>query len=98
LHAEFLALLASVCVFLRCREWDGDSASLREALALGTPVIANDTGSRPAGVRTFVHGDRAGLWAALAAVLRDPLAARRELPHSPLDDTLQREVEILLAD
>jgi hypothetical protein len=37
--------------------FDGDSRSVREALSLGIPVVASDTGLRPAGVRLFKKGD-----------------------------------------
>lgn len=95
-HREFLALLASSSVYLRCRSWDGTSASICEALAQGTPVVANETGSRPAGVRTYRHGDTEAMLAALAAVLSDPAAARREVLPPPPEDTLQQEVAVLL--
>ncbi len=44
-------------VFLRPTYFDGDSVSVREALALGIPVVASATGMRPASVVTFQVGD-----------------------------------------
>ncbi|MBI3792004.1 MAG: glycosyltransferase family 4 protein [Gemmatimonadetes bacterium] len=50
-HPETLAAIARCDLLQRPTAYDGDSVSVREALALGTPVAATDTGMRPAGVR-----------------------------------------------
>ena len=42
--------LARSAVFLRPTSWDGDSVMVREALAVGTRVVASDVGPRPPGV------------------------------------------------
>ena len=44
-------------VFLRTTLYDGDSVAVREALHLGTPVVATDNGMRPEGVRLFPVGN-----------------------------------------
>ena len=49
-HALTLRLIAESDLFLRTTLYDGDSVAIREALQLGTPVIASDNGMRPAGV------------------------------------------------
>lgn len=49
-HPETLAAIARCDLLQRPTAYDGDSVSVREALALGTPVAATDTGMRPAGV------------------------------------------------
>ncbi len=49
--------------------YDGDSVSVREALHLGTPVIASDNSMRPAGVRLVPAQDAAGLVTATAETL-----------------------------
>lgn len=46
---EVTAALARSEVFLRPTEWDGDSIMVREALAVGTRVVASDVTPRPAG-------------------------------------------------
>jgi glycogen(starch) synthase len=43
-------------VLLRATTTDGDSLSIREALSIGTPVVASDAAPRPCGVHTYpVH-------------------------------------------
>jgi len=44
-------------VFLRPTLEDGDSISVREALALGVPVVASRAGTRPDGALLFHRGD-----------------------------------------
>ena len=49
-HDVVLHLIEQADVLLRLTRYDGDAISVREALFLGTPVIATDNGMRPAGV------------------------------------------------
>jgi glycogen(starch) synthase len=48
-HAITLSLIRQCDLFLRTTLYDGDSVSVREALHVGTPVIASDNGMRPDG-------------------------------------------------
>ena len=48
--ADVTAALARSDVFLRPTDWDGDSVIVREALAVGTRVVASEVSARPAGV------------------------------------------------
>ena len=48
-------------MLLRTTLYDGDSVSVREALRLGTPVIATDNGMRPLNVRLTPVNDAAAL-------------------------------------
>ena len=48
--AEVADVLRRSAVFLRPTSWDGDSVVVREAVALGTRVVASDVAPRPAGV------------------------------------------------
>jgi glycosyltransferase involved in cell wall biosynthesis len=50
-HEDTLRAIAGSELVLRTTLYNGDSVSVREALALGKPVIATDNGMRPAGVR-----------------------------------------------
>jgi len=56
-HAVTLRATLECDILLRTTLYDGDSVSVREALYLGTPVIATDNGMRPAGVRLIPVSD-----------------------------------------
>jgi glycogen synthase len=56
-HDACLALMSACDVFLRPTLEDGDSISVREALALGVPVVASRAGTRPPGAILFHPGD-----------------------------------------
>jgi len=64
-HPVTLHLIARADMLLRTTLFDGDAISVREALFLGTPVIATDNGMRPAGIRLIDAGDKAGLLTAI---------------------------------
>jgi glycogen(starch) synthase len=49
-HDVTLRIMELADVALRPTHYDGDAVSIREALYLGTPVIATDNGMRPEGV------------------------------------------------
>ena len=66
-RSQALALMAACDVFLRPTLADGDSVSVREALALGRRVVATSVGHRPAEVRLVPPGDAAALAEALVA-------------------------------
>ena len=51
-----LSVMRRLSLFLRPTYFDGDSLSVRQALALGVPVIASNTGLRPKGVVLFEPG------------------------------------------
>jgi glycosyltransferase involved in cell wall biosynthesis len=75
-HDQALRAIAASRVFLRTTLYDGDSISVREALALGTPVVATDTGMRPDGVRLVPIGDSEALIEAAAAAMAAPRSPR----------------------
>lgn len=77
-HEQTLRAIAASRAFLRTTLYDGDSISVREALALGTPVVASDTGMRPEGVRLIPIGDSDALVAAAVTAASAPRAPRRE--------------------
>jgi glycogen(starch) synthase len=60
-HELCLALMARSSVFVRPTFRDGDSISVREAMALGVPVVASKVGTRPEGTLLFEAGDLDGL-------------------------------------
>lgn len=53
---DFIGLLRWSDIYLRPTITDGNSVALLEALALGTPCVASDCITRPAGVTTFKTG------------------------------------------
>jgi glycosyltransferase involved in cell wall biosynthesis len=55
-HDSALAVMRRLHVFVRPTYFDGDALSVREALALGVPVVASDTDFRPEGVILFRRG------------------------------------------
>ena len=66
-RGQALALMAACDVFVRPTLADGDSVSVREALALGRQVVATAVGHRPQQVRLVPPGDPAALAEALLA-------------------------------
>jgi glycosyltransferase involved in cell wall biosynthesis len=69
-HAATMEAMARSRVMLRTTLYDGDALSVREALQLGTPVIASDNGMRPAGVRLVAKADLKALVNAMEVELR----------------------------
>lgn len=63
-------ILRRADAFVRTPHHEGDAISVREALAVGTPVVASDVGFRPGGVVRYRPADSVDL----AARLRDTLA------------------------
>ncbi len=68
-HAVTLRATLESDLLLRTTLFDGDSVSVREALYLGTPVIATDNGMRPEGVRLIPPSDPGQLRDAVCEVL-----------------------------
>ncbi len=84
-HDVSLAAIARADIFLRTTHYDGDSISVREALHLGTPVIATDNRMRPPGVRLMPVGDQA----ALVEAIGFQLAAGK--PIRPANPTVDQD-------
>jgi glycogen(starch) synthase len=81
-HERCLALLRRGDVVVRSTFTDGDAITVREALALGVPVVASDTHFRPEGTILFRRGDSADLQSKLIDVLSrgTPAGLRRGTP------------------
>jgi len=60
-HEDCLAIIARSEIFVRPTLSDGDSISVREAIALGTRVVASDVIRRPEGTLCFKTGDATDL-------------------------------------
>lgn len=90
-HAATLRAIAQADVLLRTTLYDGDAISVREALHLGTPVVATQTVLRPAGVTLVPLGSPEALCEATLAVLEAPKDRRGGLKadESNLEDVLK---------
>lgn len=77
-HDLCLAAMARASLLVRPTLVDGDAVSVREALALGVPVVASDVGNRPRGTILFQPGSVKDLVAKIEFAL-----ARRRQPRSP---------------
>ena len=86
-HAATMQAISSADLMLRTTLYDGDSVSVREAIHVGTPVIASDNGMRPAGVRLISKSDVGALLKAIEQTLDQP--ASRKLASGNDDTNLQ---------
>ena len=83
-HATTLRVVRDSDALLRTTRYDGDALSVKEALALGTPVIATDTGMRPDGTTLIPVGDRQALVRAVISAIRGGAPTR--VPPESGDD------------
>lgn len=89
-HDVTLSVIDRSDVMLRTTVYDGDSVSVREALAMGLPVVATDCARRPEGVELLEAGDLNELHAAIRRCLR------RGRSRSPQRDDGQTNIEAVL--
>lgn len=80
-HEECLAAIGRSTLFLRPTHYDGDSLSVREALALGVRVVASATDFRPDGVILYQPGVLQDLVAKVLTALEDGHRALGRLPN-----------------
>jgi len=71
-HASTMRAIQRADVLLRTTLYDGDAISIREALHLGTPVVATDNGMRPAGLAVVPVSAPGPLLDAVLRVLDTP--------------------------
>jgi glycosyltransferase involved in cell wall biosynthesis len=93
-HENTLLAIARCSALLRTTIYDGDAVSVREALHLGTPVVATDNGMRPSGVHLIPMGDEAALATAIDAAVAGDDRRPRAVPAAD-DDANVREVVAL---
>lgn len=87
-RAEALGVQLASDVFVRPTRVDGDSVSVREAVALGVRVVATAVGTRPAGVHLVAPRDPAALAEGLVAALENPP------PPAVADDGVARVLDL----
>ncbi len=93
-HRHTLKILASSSCYVRASKYDGDCISLREAIHLGIPAIASDTGMRPEGALLFPIGNESALLELLGkAIHPDHPASGKARP----DLTSLRKIEAILS-
>ena len=94
-HALTIALLQRVDAVLRTTLFDGDAISVREAIQLGTPVIATDTGTRPDGTILIPIGDRTALVDRMLDIPKNK-SRRVMIPdHSNIDAVIELYLELV---
>lgn len=71
-HASTIRVISESDLMLRTTIYDGDAISVREALHLGTPVIATDNGMRPNGVHLIPAANLEELHKAIKKQLNEP--------------------------
>lgn len=93
-HSLTIALMKHADAVLRTTLFDGDAISVREALHVGAPVIATDTGKRPDGTILIPVGDREAL---VNRMMNRPASKdRREMrsEHSNIDEVLELYLQL----
>jgi glycogen(starch) synthase len=86
-HASTVHAISRARMMLRTTLYDGDALSVREALQLGTPVIATDNGMRPAGVNLMPKSNGQALLQNIEQVLQAP--TDRKAPRAGDESNLQ---------
>jgi glycogen synthase len=97
-HAVTMRAIAQADVMLRTTLYDGDAISVREALYVGTPVVATDNGMRPAGVQLIAASNVDALFAAVERTLRSQVKSPEKMPlpdESNLEAVLRVYEELL---
>lgn len=77
-HPVTVALIKRAAMLWRITAFDGDSVSVREAIAIGTPVLATDNGMRPPEVHLVAADAAAIADRAIALQQRDAKAERSD--------------------
>lgn len=95
-HPVALRAIADSDLLLRTTWYDGDSITVREALHLGTPVIATDNGMRPDGVERIPPRDPTALLEAITQRLTESVLPPRQIggPDGNLQAVLDLYAEL----
>lgn len=79
-HDAAMQAFSQSRILLRTTLYDGDAISVREALQMGTSVIASDNAMRPPGVKLVPKSDLPALVRAIAEELREPATPKEKAP------------------
>ncbi|MBI2821391.1 MAG: glycosyltransferase [Acidobacteria bacterium] len=93
-HETCLALMSRSDLFVRPAWKDGDSVSLREALALGVTAVASNVGARPGKVLLFEPGDLQSLIVQIETGLQRRGCRRNRPAASPGPEGIARLQEL----
>jgi glycosyltransferase involved in cell wall biosynthesis len=95
-HEVTLSLIQRAALLLRTTSYDGDSIAVREALQLGTPVLASDNGMRPPGVFLLSELAAPALAREVLRLVAPPAGRRFQLGVSESlgDENLRRVLEV----
>ena len=83
-----LTLMSRANLLLRTTHYDGDALSIREAIAMGTRVLATDNGMRPTGVSLLDRLEASTLAKAITPALVASPPATAATGTSPMDNVL----------
>lgn len=79
-HGATMEAISRSRIMLRTTWYDGDAISVREAMQVGTPVIATDNAMRPAGIRLIPTSDAPALLRAIDEELQQPFSRQQTAP------------------
>jgi len=79
-HGAAMEAISRSRILLRTTWYDGDAITVREAMQVGTPVIATDNAMRPPGIRLVPKSDLAALLHALEQELLQPHPRKERIP------------------
>jgi glycosyltransferase involved in cell wall biosynthesis len=96
-HPAFLEALCRSTLYLRTPTTDGVASSVLESLALGTPVVGSENGTRPPGVITYCATDPDDLADKVLYVLTSRTSIIEALTSPEMRDTLSEETALLTA-
>ena len=88
-HAATIEAMCRSRILLRTTWYDGDAISVREAMQVGTPVIATENGMRPEGTRLIPKSDVGALMGAIEQELQRPFVRPERMA---VDDTSVQQV------
>ncbi len=94
-HAQCLLVIKRSNIFVRATLREGDSNAVREAMALGVPVVASDTGFRPEGVMLFRKGDADDLAMKILTILESTHETGSEKARNQERDFIEEIVRLV---